>query len=70
MQFLKKIREHKDLLFGAFSEKVTKQDKVGKWKELAILAQSICLIPAGKEWTYVRDTLWQNLKKTAMVSLL
>lgn len=68
MQFLNKIKENKQILFGAFSEKLRKQDKIEKWKEMAMVAQSICLLPADKDWTYVRDTIWQNLKKTAMVS--
>ncbi|KAL1493886.1 hypothetical protein ABEB36_009570 [Hypothenemus hampei] len=69
MQFLTKIRENKDILFGAFSEKLRKQDKIEKWKEMAMVAQSICLLPADKDWTYVRDTIWQNLKKTAMLKI-
>lgn len=68
MQFLNKIKENKHILFGAFSEKLKKQNKVEKWKEMSLLAHSICLVPADKDWTYVRDTVWQNLKKTAMVS--
>lgn len=69
MQFLNKLKDNKDILFGAFSDKLKKQDKVEKWKEMAVLAQSICLAPADKDWTYIRDTVWQNLKKTAMVSI-
>ncbi|VEN34301.1 unnamed protein product [Callosobruchus maculatus] len=63
MQFLKKVRENKDILFGAFSEKLRKQDKVNKWKEMAEVAKT------DKDWTYVRDTIWQNLKKTAMLKI-
>ncbi|CAH1114879.1 unnamed protein product [Psylliodes chrysocephalus] len=69
MQFLNKIKENIDILFGAFSDKQRKQDKIEKWKEMAIMAQSICLLPTDKDWTYVRDTMWQNLNKTAMLKI-
>nr|CAI5829971.1 unnamed protein product [Callosobruchus analis]CAI5854070.1 unnamed protein product [Callosobruchus analis] len=36
---------------------------------MAEVAKSICLLPADKDWTYVRDTIWQNLKKTAMLKI-
>lgn len=68
MQFLTKIQENKHILFGAFSDKLRKQDKIEKWKELTKVAQSISLVSAEKDWTYVRDTVWQNFKKSAMVS--
>lgn len=61
------IKENKEVLFGAFSDTLRKEDKVKQWKELASLAQSICLMPLEKDWTYARDTLWQNLKKSAVV---
>ncbi|XP_050292780.1 uncharacterized protein LOC126733499 [Anthonomus grandis grandis] len=66
MQFLTKIKENKEILFGAFSDRLKKQDKVEKWKEITQVAQSICLVSVEKDWTYVRDTVWQNLKKSAM----
>ncbi|KAL1488796.1 hypothetical protein ABEB36_014594 [Hypothenemus hampei] len=69
MQWIMKIKENKDIVFGAFSENLRKEHKINKWKELATLAQSICLMPLEKNWTYARDTLWQNIKKMTMLKL-
>lgn len=68
MQFLQKVKENREILFGAFSDRLKKTDKVEKWKELANVAKSVCLMPSDKDWTYARDTLWQNMKKITMVS--
>lgn len=67
-QFLIKIREKKDVLFGAFSAIITKEKKCQEWREIADFAKSVCLIPPEKEWTYARDVLWQNIKKGTVVS--
>ncbi|KAG5875391.1 hypothetical protein JTB14_001269 [Gonioctena quinquepunctata] len=67
MNFPQNVRDNKEILFGAFADRLTKADKVDKWKELSNLANSVCLIPADKEWTHARDTQWQNMEKTTMV---
>ena len=62
------MRRRKSILFGAFSEKIKKEDKVRLWKEVFNIAQSFGLF-GGKEWTYVRDVYWPNVKKGTMVSI-
>ena len=62
------IREEKEILFGSFSEKLTKATKIEKWREVHNLAQSIGLVKIEKEWTYTRDVLWPNIKRSTMVS--
>ena len=54
MHFLQNVKENKQILFGAFSDRL---NKVEKWKELGSLAKSVCLMPSGKAWPYARDTL-------------
>ncbi|KAF2895975.1 hypothetical protein ILUMI_10199 [Ignelater luminosus] len=38
---LTRIRENKETLFGKFSEKLTKEDKDKKWKEITDEAKSL-----------------------------
>lgn len=49
MQFFNEIRKNKHILSGSFPGKTRKQDKVENRKEMAIMAQSICLLPANKD---------------------
>ena len=65
---LEKVKRCKDILFGAFSEKLTKGDKNAAWKEILDYAQSLGLI-VGKDPQYMRDTWWPNIRKTTMVSV-
>ncbi|KAF2890934.1 hypothetical protein ILUMI_15240 [Ignelater luminosus] len=59
---LTQIRENKEMLFGKFSEKLTKEDKDKKWEEITDEAKSLGVIGGAKSWTYLpkRD----NRKKT------
>lgn len=66
---LNKIRADKDILFGAFSKKLDKTMKNDKWKEIHSLAQSVGLVKGDKEWTYMRDVMWPNMRKSTMVSM-
>lgn len=65
---MNQIRESKEVLFAAFSDKCTKEDKVKAWKGVHETASALGVVPATKDFTYTRDTLWQNLKKNTMVS--
>lgn len=69
LAILKDIKDKKDVLFGSFSDKQTKQDKLRAWEDIHNKACGLGLIPAGKDITYTRDTFWQNLKKNTMVSV-
>jgi hypothetical protein len=61
------IEKRKGVLFGAFSESLKKQDKVAMWQEVYEVGKS-CGAFDGKEWTYIRDVFWPNVRKTTMVS--
>ncbi|XP_063219058.1 uncharacterized protein LOC134529167 [Bacillus rossius redtenbacheri] len=63
---LNKIKDSRDILFGAFSDKLTKQNKMSAWQEIRDFAASLGVISENKDWTYVRDVVWQNLKKSTM----
>ncbi|XP_047986608.1 uncharacterized protein LOC125226616 [Leguminivora glycinivorella] len=55
------IYENKDTLFGRFSEKLTHEIKIKKWKEIAEQLNSLSIY--NKDWKYLRDTTWQNFRK-------
>jgi hypothetical protein len=54
-------------MFDAFTGSVKKQDKVAMWPEIYEVEKS-CGAFNGKEWTYIRDIFWPNIRKTTMVS--
>ncbi|XP_050513065.1 uncharacterized protein LOC126888722 [Diabrotica virgifera virgifera] len=66
IMILKEIRDKKAILFGSFSDKLTKKDKIECWKTVHQKSTSLGLVPPNKDWTYSRDVFWQNLKKTTM----
>lgn len=68
IMILNEIYANKKILFGAFSEKLTKQSKEEEWVKINDLAKSVGLIKDGKPKTYARDVLWQNMRRAAFVS--
>jgi hypothetical protein len=58
---LQEIERRKGILFGAFSEKLKKRDKVTMWQEIYEVGSRGAF--DGKEWTYIRDVFWPNLRK-------
>lgn len=68
LEVLKAIRESKNVLMGAFSDKLTKDDKIKAWKVIHNKALTLGLVPENKDYTYTRDTFWQNIRKNTMVS--
>lgn len=67
LAILREILDAKCVLFGAFSDKLTKEDKVKKWKEILFKCHSLGLVASDKGYTYVRDTFWSNIKRATLV---
>ncbi|XP_047998347.1 uncharacterized protein LOC125235802 [Leguminivora glycinivorella] len=59
---LQLIRDKKDILFGSFRDRLTKDKNIAEWKNVSNLALSLGLVPVGNDYTYVRDTFYLNLK--------
>jgi hypothetical protein len=66
--FLEEINKKKQILFGALTPQVTKQTKQKALQEIYTTAASLGVVSSEKSWTYVRDTVWPNLRKRALVS--
>ncbi|KAL1492338.1 hypothetical protein ABEB36_010678 [Hypothenemus hampei] len=66
LYILQKIKEKKSVLFGAFSDTLTKKDKQNAWEEVCTYGKSIGVIASNKNGTYLRDTWWPNLRKTTV----
>ena len=65
---LQKIRDSKEILFGAFSPELTKQTKAEEWKKIHSFALAMGVISQEKDFVYVRDTYWPNIKRITTVS--
>lgn len=63
---LREICENKSVLFGPFSEDITLQRKVDLWVQILNKAKALGLISYDKDYKYMRDVYWQNLKRGAL----
>jgi hypothetical protein len=67
VEFLKKILENKDVLFGAFSAKLTAKDKERCWRRLrSELIANGSQLAGKKEWNKLRDETWQHCRGPAV----
>ncbi|KAL1516245.1 hypothetical protein ABEB36_000164 [Hypothenemus hampei] len=66
---LRDIRDKKEILMGAFSEKLTKADKNKAWGEVHEKAVALGIVPSNKNFMYTRNTFWQNVRKNTMKKL-
>lgn len=55
------INENKEILFGKFSDKLTHEVKINKWKEITKNVNNSGI--TDKDWKYLRDTTWQLIIK-------
>ncbi|CAH1099706.1 unnamed protein product [Psylliodes chrysocephalus] len=67
--FLRKILKLKNELFGQFSTTITKESRKTAWINVRDYAVSIGLIGSDKEFCYVRDVTWPNLRSRTMTKI-
>lgn len=64
ISLLEKIFEKKDLLFGPFTEQITRQGRIEEWQRLYEYALIIGYkFPENSDFSYLRDTVWPNFRK-------
>ena len=69
---LELILEKKDTLFGRTSPHsagpVTDLAKAEAWESIYLqcMSRGVSCVPPSKDWRYLRDTVWQNLRKSAL----
>ncbi|CAH1115164.1 unnamed protein product [Psylliodes chrysocephalus] len=66
---LRKILELKNEHFGQFSTTITKESRITAWINVRDYAVSIGLIGRDKEFCYVRDATWPNLRSRTMTKI-
>lgn len=65
---LDKIRERKEVLFGALNEALCLPDKKRNWQEVYDAGASIgILFPPNSNYKRIRDVFWPNQRRTTMV---
>lgn len=67
---LKAIYEERETLFGAFSERITKEITVKKWKEICEKGKALGIIQQEKDFTYCRDKFWPNIRNSTVVIII
>lgn len=67
MTLLKAIEEQKDILFGKFSDKLSKVNKDEAWQGVAELARQLSVMKSHQSVEYFRNTIWQNWRRKAIV---
>ncbi|KAL1493553.1 hypothetical protein ABEB36_009257 [Hypothenemus hampei] len=66
INFLRKIFENKAILFGKFSDTLTRSEKRNKWEEIRNYAVATGLVTNDKDYVYVRNITWGNLRKKTL----
>ncbi|XP_069670087.1 uncharacterized protein [Periplaneta americana] len=67
--FLRKVLDLKNELFGAFSINITKETRRQAWIKLRDYAVSMALISSEKDFTYIRDATWPNIRNRTLKKL-
>lgn len=63
---LSKIKENKHILLGQINNNVTKEEKTNAWKEIYLDARSIGAVNCDKDYTYMRDIWFNNIKRSTI----
>uniref|UniRef100_A0A915HQC2 Uncharacterized protein n=1 Tax=Romanomermis culicivorax TaxID=13658 RepID=A0A915HQC2_ROMCU len=67
--FLDLIYSKENILFGSFSDTLTKEDKTAAWKSIVDDRAQIYgfnPVPTGKPWSHIRDSIWPKFKNYTM----
>lgn len=68
LALLEEVKKRKNVLFGSFNN-TTKLEKEAAWKEVLVVAHSMQLASADKDWRYARDNLFGLWKSRTLVKI-
>uniref|UniRef100_A0A915L8W4 Regulatory protein zeste n=1 Tax=Romanomermis culicivorax TaxID=13658 RepID=A0A915L8W4_ROMCU len=66
---LQQIYDRKNILFAKFDEKVTADDQQKNWQHVKDFIDSLGVTMVNKQWDYVRDAWWQNIKRVTILKI-
>lgn len=66
ISIVREINEAKDTLFGPFCLERSIQMKVRMWSDILEKAKSLGLVAANRDYSYMRDIYWQNIKRHSL----
>uniref|UniRef100_T1GAM1 Regulatory protein zeste n=1 Tax=Megaselia scalaris TaxID=36166 RepID=T1GAM1_MEGSC len=66
---LDKILEHSTILFNSQEFARNNGARQKAWQQIHATALEIGCYPSSKNWTYLRDVVWQNLRKSTLSKL-
>uniref|UniRef100_A0A914WBC0 Regulatory protein zeste n=1 Tax=Plectus sambesii TaxID=2011161 RepID=A0A914WBC0_9BILA len=70
LEFLRKVLENKDVLFGSFSPTLSAKDKEATWRRVRdeLLAAGSNLASAN-DWKALSNTVWQNARRSTIAKI-
>lgn len=66
---LDKILEYSGILFNNHETSRNNMTRHEAWQEIHGIAIKLGTYSSNKNWTYMRDVVWQNLRKSTLVSI-
>lgn len=66
LKLLKEINAVKYILFGKTGEHGTLQTRMDMWKDICEKGKALGLLDERRDFKYMRDVCWQNLKRRAL----
>lgn len=65
---IQKVNELKSTLFGAHSTTITSESKAAAWAKIYNECRANGIpIPQDKDYSYLRDVVWSNIKRAVIV---
>lgn len=64
---VQKIHEFREILFGNVSSGATRYVKDNAWISIRDFAVSIGYMPPDRDYKFMRNVFWQNMKRTTQV---
>lgn len=70
LAIIQRIHQLRDILFGDVSSGATRHSKDHAWRCVRDFAVSIGYMPPDRDYKFMRNVFWQNMKRTTTVNFL